>query len=117
MYFQLLLHLTVALNIWLMCFTDTRETLITGDTTVKDGDSLNLTCSVESFPPSLITWTKPGFNTNLNNGPDAYLQSNDGSATLVIPNVTTEYSGQYSCTVQHLDTTVTMYADVTVTCK
>lgn len=92
-----------------------RETLITGDTTVKDGDSLNLTCSVESFPPSLITWTKPGFNTNLNNGPDAYLQSNDGSATLVIPNVTTEYSGQYSCTVQHLDTTVTMYADVTVT--
>ncbi|XP_033957394.1 sialic acid-binding Ig-like lectin 11 [Pseudochaenichthys georgianus] len=93
----------------------TRETLITGDTTVKDGDSLNLTCSVESFPPSLITWTKPGFNTNLNNGPDAYLQSNDGSATLVIPNVTTEYSGQYSCTVQHLDTTVTMYADVTVT--
>ncbi|KAI9526257.1 hypothetical protein NQZ68_041541 [Dissostichus eleginoides] len=92
-----------------------RETLITGDTTVKDGDTLNLTCSVESFPPSHITWTKPGFNTNLNNGPDEYLQSNNGSATLVFPNVTTEDSGLYSCTVQHLDTTVTMYADVTVT--
>ncbi|KAK5862004.1 hypothetical protein PBY51_017437 [Eleginops maclovinus] len=92
-----------------------RETLITGDTTVKEGASLNLTCSVESFPPSHITWAKPGFNTNLYNGPESNLQSDNGPVTLLIPNVTSGYSGQYICTAQHLNTTVTTYADVTVT--
>ncbi|XP_063735696.1 sialic acid-binding Ig-like lectin 5 isoform X2 [Eleginops maclovinus] len=94
---------------------DMRETLITGDTTVKEGASLNLTCSVESFPPSHITWAKPGFNTNLYNGPESNLQSDNGPVTLLIPNVTSGYSGQYICTAQHLNTTVTTYADVTVT--
>uniref|UniRef100_A0A3B4UD71 B-cell receptor CD22 n=1 Tax=Seriola dumerili TaxID=41447 RepID=A0A3B4UD71_SERDU len=84
---------------------------ITGDTTVKKGSALNLTCSLESFPPSLITWTKLGLNTNLHNGTN--LQSNTGSARLLIPNVTAEDSGQYVCTAKHLDTNVTIYADVT----
>ncbi|XP_071325158.1 hemicentin-1-like [Trachinotus anak] len=90
-----------------------RQPGITGDTTVQKGDVLNLTCSGESFPPSLITWTKLGFNTNLHNGTD--LQSNTGSATLMVPNVTAGDSGQYICTVKHLDMAVTIYADVTVT--
>ncbi|XP_022620065.1 sialic acid-binding Ig-like lectin 10 isoform X1 [Seriola dumerili] len=90
-----------------------REPGITGDTTVKKGSALNLTCSLESFPPSLITWTKLGLNTNLHNGTN--LQSNTGSARLLIPNVTAEDSGQYVCTAKHLDTNVTIYADVTVT--
>lgn len=37
---------------------DVKEVKITGNTIVKEGETLNLTCSVESFPPSLITWTK-----------------------------------------------------------
>uniref|UniRef100_A0A3B4X7L2 Sialic acid-binding Ig-like lectin 10 n=1 Tax=Seriola lalandi dorsalis TaxID=1841481 RepID=A0A3B4X7L2_SERLL len=90
-----------------------REPGITGDTTVKKGSALNLTCSLESFPPSLITWTKLCLNTNLHNGTN--LQSNTGSASLIIPNVTAEDSGQYVCTAKHLDTTLTIYADVTVT--
>uniref|UniRef100_A0A3B4UAP4 B-cell receptor CD22 n=1 Tax=Seriola dumerili TaxID=41447 RepID=A0A3B4UAP4_SERDU len=93
-----------------MCFTDMREPGITGDTTVKKGSALNLTCSLESFPPSLITWTKLGLNTNLHNGTN--LQSNTGSARLLIPNVTAEDSGQYVCTAKHLDTNVTIYADI-----
>ncbi|XP_031169757.1 sialic acid-binding Ig-like lectin 5 isoform X1 [Sander lucioperca] len=92
-----------------------RKCVITGDTTVEEGDALNLTCSVESFPPSHITWTVLGSNTNLHIGPDTHLQNNTGSATLVIPNVTAEHSGQYICTAQHLNTTVATYADVTVT--
>uniref|UniRef100_A0A3P9BNE1 B-cell receptor CD22 n=1 Tax=Maylandia zebra TaxID=106582 RepID=A0A3P9BNE1_9CICH len=63
---------------------------ITGITTVKEGDNLNLTCSVESFPPSLILWSKLGSVTNLHN--------DTGSAKLAIQNVTTEDSGQYICT-------------------
>ncbi|XP_074508727.1 myelin-associated glycoprotein-like [Sebastes fasciatus] len=90
--------------------------VITGDTTVRKGDALNLTCSVDSVPPpSHITWTILGSNINLHNGPDADLQNDTASNTLVIPNVTAEDSGRYICTAKHLDKTVTTYADVTVT--
>ncbi|XP_054478389.1 sialic acid-binding Ig-like lectin 10 [Anoplopoma fimbria] len=92
-----------------------KEPVITGNTTVEKGDALNLTCSVESFPPSHIKWTVFGSNEKLHSGLDPDLQNDTGSATLFIPNVTAEYSGQYVCTTQHLDKTVTTYADVTVT--
>ncbi|XP_032373283.1 uncharacterized protein LOC116690435 [Etheostoma spectabile] len=72
-----------------------KEVKITGNTSVKEGETLNLTCSVESFPPSLITWTKLGSNRILNN--------DTGTATLVIPDVTAEFSGQYICTAKHKD--------------
>ncbi|XP_068592259.1 myelin-associated glycoprotein-like isoform X2 [Cebidichthys violaceus] len=91
-----------------------KKPLITGDTRVEEGDALNLTCSVESFPPSHITWTVLDSNTKLFNGLDTDLQNHTGSATLVIPNVTIEDSGHYICTAQHLDRTVTTFADVTV---
>ncbi|KAL7394327.1 hypothetical protein ABVT39_024291 [Epinephelus coioides] len=92
-----------------------RKLVITGDTTVEKGGALNLTCSVESFPPSHVTWTVRGSNTNLQNGADSDLQKDTGSATLFISDVTAEHSGRYICTAQHLDTTVTTYADITVT--
>ncbi|XP_070767894.1 hemicentin-1-like [Enoplosus armatus] len=101
---------TVTLNVTYM-----KTIVITGDTTVEMGDALNLTCSVDSFPPSHITWTKLGSNTNLCKGTDTDLQNDTGSAKLFLPNVTAEHSGQYICIAKHLDTTVTIYADVTVT--
>lgn len=92
-----------------------KKPIITGNTTIAEGDVLNLTCRVESFPLSRITWTK--LNTNLNNEPNTDLQCNDGSATILISNVKEEHSGQYICSVQYLDTTVAVFADITVTCK
>ncbi|XP_039886441.1 sialic acid-binding Ig-like lectin 14 [Simochromis diagramma] len=86
-----------------------KEIIIIGNSTVREGDILNLTCSVESFPPSVIVWSNLGSNTKLHN--------DTGSATLVVHNVTPEHSGQYICTVKHLNTTPTSYLDVTVTCK
>ncbi|KAM6995291.1 uncharacterized protein LKV04_007514 [Tautogolabrus adspersus] len=80
--------------------------VITGNTNIAKRETLNLTCSVESFPPSRITWTLPGSNT--------YLQNDTGSATLVIPNVRVDNSGRYICTAKHLDTTVTVFTDVTL---
>uniref|UniRef100_A0A8C6LWX6 Ig-like domain-containing protein n=1 Tax=Nothobranchius furzeri TaxID=105023 RepID=A0A8C6LWX6_NOTFU len=87
----------------------------TGDTTTEETVTLsvtylNLTCSVESFPPSLIKWTKHSENK-------VYVQTDSGSASLLIPNVTTEDSGRYICTAEHLDEKVSVEADVTVTCK
>ncbi|XP_059195062.1 uncharacterized protein LOC131976158 [Centropristis striata] len=88
---------------------------ITGKTTVKEGDALNLTCNAESFPPSLVTWTKIPPSKNLNSGADTDLPSNNGSSSLIIYNVTAEHSGLYVCTAKHLDTTLTTSASVTVT--
>ncbi|CAK6964273.1 uncharacterized protein LOC113169033 [Scomber scombrus] len=91
-----------------------RKPEITGDVIVKEGDTLNLTCNAESFPPSLITWSKLGLNTSLHSRIDVDLQNNTGLSTLIIPNVTTEHSGCYICTVKHVDNTLTLHADVTV---
>uniref|UniRef100_A0A8C9Y6I0 Ig-like domain-containing protein n=1 Tax=Sander lucioperca TaxID=283035 RepID=A0A8C9Y6I0_SANLU len=91
------------------CLIDVKEVKITGDTSVKEGETLNLTCSVESFPPSLITWTKLCMNRTLNN--------DTGTATLVISNMTTEYSGQYICTAKHQDNPLTKEVNITVICN
>ncbi|KAM9309238.1 sialic acid-binding Ig-like lectin 5 isoform 2-T2 [Pholidichthys leucotaenia] len=90
-----------------------RELQISGDTTVQRGDALNLTCSIESFPPSVIMWKK--YTSDLHNGTYMDLLTDTGSASLLIPNVTSEDSGQYVCTAEHLGTPVTVYANVTVT--
>ncbi|CAI5662086.1 unnamed protein product [Oreochromis niloticus] len=94
-----------------------RQPLIIGNTTVKEGDVLNLTCSVDSIPPALIVWKKPSSNTNLHIGTDTDLHNDTGSAALVIQNVTAEHSGRYICAAKHLDTTLTSYVSVTVTYK
>nr|XP_024660031.1 sialic acid-binding Ig-like lectin 5 [Maylandia zebra] len=94
-----------------------RKPQIIGNTTIREGDVLNLTCSVESFPPSLVMWSKPTSNPSRHKGTYTDAHNDTGSATLVIANVTTKQSGQYICTATHLDTTMTSYVNVTVTCK
>lgn len=94
--------------------TDKKELEMSGNTSVQLGDALNLTCSLDSFPPSLITWTKLGVSANLSD--ETELQSSNASATLTISNVTAEDSGQYVCTGKHMNTTVTVYTNVTVNC-
>ncbi|XP_035760067.1 sialic acid-binding Ig-like lectin 14 [Neolamprologus brichardi] len=68
--------------------SDVKEVNITGVTTVRDGESLNLTCNVHSFPPSLIIWSKLGSNEKLH--------ADTGSPNLVITNVTAGDAGQNS---------------------
>ncbi|KAM4580552.1 sialic acid-binding Ig-like lectin 14 isoform 2-T2 [Odontesthes bonariensis] len=92
---------TVTLNVKYM-----KEVKVTGDRSVMEGETLNLTCSVDSFPPSSLMWTKLNSCTTL--------PSNTGSATFVIPNVTAEHSGLYVCTAKYLNMTVITHADVTV---
>ncbi|XP_037640550.1 sialic acid-binding Ig-like lectin 10 [Sebastes umbrosus] len=92
---------TVTLNV-----TYAKQVKITGNTSVEEGETLNLTCSVDSFPPSLITWIKLSLNRNLNN--------DTRSATLVIPNVTAEHSGPYICTAKHLDNNWMEEVNITV---
>ncbi|XP_063342405.1 sialic acid-binding Ig-like lectin 10 [Pelmatolapia mariae] len=92
-----------------------RTPQITGNTIMKEGDVLNLTCSVESFPPALIMWRDLSSKTNSkHSGVYTDLHNDTGSATLVIQNVTAEDSGQYTCTAKHPDTTVTSSVSVIV---
>ncbi len=108
LYIQIIISSSVFLK-------DVKESKVTGNTTVKEGDTLNLTCSVESFPPSHVWWTS---SKNLQIGTESDQQNNPGTATLVIPNVKAEHTGQYICKSKQLNTTKIMHhTNVTVTCK
>ncbi|XP_067366107.1 uncharacterized protein [Channa argus] len=107
---------TVTLNV-----SYVKEVKITGKTSVKEGETLNLTCSVESFPPSFVMWTKLS-DQNMQNRTEANLQKDTepqkqtGMAALSISNVTADHSGQYICTAKHLNNTLKkQVTDVTVT--
>ncbi|XP_026225945.1 sialic acid-binding Ig-like lectin 5 [Anabas testudineus] len=88
---------------------------ISGATTVKMGDTLNLTCSVDSFPASSMTWTKSGFNDSFNNNDESQPLTQGGQAFLIIHNMTADHSGQYICTAKHQIQTLTKHTNVTVT--
>ncbi|XP_041728573.1 sialic acid-binding Ig-like lectin 5 isoform X1 [Coregonus clupeaformis] len=94
---------TLKLNV-----THVKEPKISGCNTVREGDTLNLTCSVDSYPPSSsnITWSKKGKT--------AFDQNSSGLATLTISNMTREHAGEYVCTAQHPNRTLTASAVVTV---
>ncbi|XP_061885850.1 sialic acid-binding Ig-like lectin 5 [Entelurus aequoreus] len=85
---------------------------ITGQTTVKEGDTLNLSCSVDSFPPSRVTWSLLDSHETK---PHTELTQAVGTAYLVIPNVAAVHSGRYVCAANHSAATLTAHVDMTVT--
>uniref|UniRef100_A0A8C7GAW3 Sialic acid-binding Ig-like lectin 5 n=1 Tax=Oncorhynchus kisutch TaxID=8019 RepID=A0A8C7GAW3_ONCKI len=97
---------TVTLNV-----THVKEPKISGSNTVREGDTLNLSCFVDSYPPPppAITWSK--------NGTRALEQNNSGLASLTISNMTREHAGEYVCKGQHLKRTLTAAIVVTVMCE
>uniref|UniRef100_A0A3Q2Y8V3 B-cell receptor CD22 n=1 Tax=Hippocampus comes TaxID=109280 RepID=A0A3Q2Y8V3_HIPCM len=98
---------TVTLNV-----TYAKPPSISGRTTVKEGDTLNLSCNADSFPPSRVFWNLPYSNgTDLQSG--SQMSPTGASASLDIPNVTAAHSGRYQCVA----TNYTVHVDVTVTCK
>ncbi|XP_061737879.1 sialic acid-binding Ig-like lectin 14 isoform X2 [Nerophis ophidion] len=85
---------------------------ITGQTTAKEGETLNLSCSVDSFPPSRVTWSFLDSDTTK---PHTELTQSVSTAYLVIPNVAAVHSGRYVCTANHSAATMTAHVDMTVT--
>lgn len=93
--------------------TYTRRPQVIGNQIIKKGGVLNLTCSVDSFPPSFAMWTKNVTGINPNNRTS--FSNSTGSATVVISNMTVEDSGRYVCTATYMNNTVTEYVDIEVT--
>uniref|UniRef100_A0A3B5LI66 B-cell receptor CD22 n=1 Tax=Xiphophorus couchianus TaxID=32473 RepID=A0A3B5LI66_9TELE len=87
-----------------------RRPQIIGSQTIKEGDALNLTCSVDSVPPSLIVWTKNSLSILPSNRTSS--PSNNGSTTLVVFNMTVKDSGRYICTITYENITETKYIDI-----
>uniref|UniRef100_A0A3Q3GU27 B-cell receptor CD22 n=1 Tax=Kryptolebias marmoratus TaxID=37003 RepID=A0A3Q3GU27_KRYMA len=84
---------TVMLNV------NVKEVKITGDTSVREGETLNLTCSVDSFPPSDVMWAKFG---------------TENLFSVSISNVTLDVSGLYICTAKHGNKTLSKTVNITV---
>lgn len=94
-----------------------------------EGETLSLTCSVESFPPSVVTWstlldrnepnaTERGMqNSSIWDDGSLGPQEGSGTANHTIANVSTADSGQYACRVKHMNTTLEKIIDVRVICK
>lgn len=94
-----------------------KEVKITGDTNLRVGETLNLTCSVDSFPPSNVTWTRFGDENQLQDISSARLQEKPGVSSVSISNVTVGVSGLYICTAQYVTKTLSKRVNVTVTCE
>lgn len=90
-----------------------------------EGETLTLTCSVESVPPAVITWTRlvdkdepnatESSQRHSSIGNNASLGQQESSYT--IANVSAADSGQYVCAVEHMNTTLEKIADVRVNCE
>ncbi|KAM8826629.1 sialic acid-binding Ig-like lectin 14 isoform 2-T2 [Synchiropus picturatus] len=65
---------------------------ITGQTLVREGETLSLHCAADSFSPVLVQWTKGKTSEALTHS--------SGEAALMIPAVTKEHSGPYRCTAE-----------------
>uniref|UniRef100_A0A8C6UJ05 B-cell receptor CD22 n=1 Tax=Neogobius melanostomus TaxID=47308 RepID=A0A8C6UJ05_9GOBI len=95
--------------------TYVKDLEVSGDTVVKEGDSLNVTCSVDSFPPSRLMWFGPNkTRLNVSETTESSSQTDLGSASLLIHNVTQAQSGQYMCEGLHLNSSQTRDVHISV---
>ncbi|XP_022540993.2 sialic acid-binding Ig-like lectin 10 isoform X2 [Astyanax mexicanus] len=86
---------------------DLKNATITGNLTVKKGETLNLNCSAESNShPLNISWSFRGASGSL--------QNKTTDDTLTITSVSSEHAGEYVCTVQKFNLTLNTSVKVTV---
>ncbi|KAM8826630.1 myelin-associated glycoprotein-like [Synchiropus picturatus] len=88
-----------------------RTPIILGNTDVKKGRALNLTCASESYPESVITMKKEERREKT----ISFQATNTNTVSVLIPNVTTEDSGRYICEARYVMETLTTDMNVTVT--
>ncbi|XP_054903046.1 sialic acid-binding Ig-like lectin 14 [Poeciliopsis prolifica] len=102
-----------------------RKPQISGRTTVMEGEDLNLTCSVDSVPPSVVKWRKSGEKaycrdnifSKVDKSTVTYLQAKSGHVSLSIMNITVEEAGRYICKATYQNDSMAEEIHVKVNCK
>ncbi|KAI9999929.1 hypothetical protein NQD34_011772 [Periophthalmus magnuspinnatus] len=101
---------TVRLNV-----TYVKDIEVSGNSAVQEGDTLNVTCRVDSFPPSQVLWYGPNTTSlNVSESTERSRQTDLGSASLLLYNVTQAQSGQYLCEAVHVSSTQTRLINISV---
>ena len=121
------LFLVVCVGYYYVCFTDDQVliscffcedspniTFLSGEQTAVAGSPVNITCRVDSFPTSTITWYLDNQLLNTTLVSQETLDNTTQESIVTISSVTTMDSGTYTCEAGNLLSTVNMNTTLTV---
>ncbi|XP_030062928.1 vascular cell adhesion protein 1 [Microcaecilia unicolor] len=80
--------------------------MVTPSSTVREGESLTLSCTAQGNPPARITWTKQSA--------DKILQVLEGNDSITIPSAEFSDSGLYVCEARNAAGSTTVQTEVSV---
>uniref|UniRef100_A0A3B3TY62 Ig-like domain-containing protein n=1 Tax=Poecilia latipinna TaxID=48699 RepID=A0A3B3TY62_9TELE len=108
----------------IQCFFQFYKYEVVGKNPEREGDDLNLTCSVDSFPPTVIGWSKStkqaehqSHNLTKVHGRHEICHQDTSTIFLFsITNVTAKDAGLYICTAKYPNYTLREEINVTVKC-
>ena len=98
----------------LLCEDSPNITFLSGEQTAVAGSPVNITCRVNSFPTSTITWYLDNELLNTTLVSQETLDNTTQESTVTISSVTTMDSGTYRCEAGNLLSTVNMNTSLTV---
>ena len=98
----------------LLCEVSPNITFLSGEQTAVAGSPVNITCRVDSFPTSTITWYLDNELLNFTLVSQETLDNTTQESTVTISSVTTMDSGAYRCEAGNFLSTVNTNTSLTV---
>ena len=111
---MVLLFLMLVFVPCLLCEDSPNITFLSGEQTVVAGSPVNITCRVDSFPTSTITWYLDNELLNTTLVSQETLDNTTQESTVTISSVTTMDSGTYRCEAGNNVSTTNMNTTLTV---
>ena len=108
------LFLLLAFVPCLICEDSPNITFLSGEQTAVAGSPVNITCRVDSFPTSNITWYLDNELLNTTLVSQETLDNTTQEGTVTISSVTTMDSGTYRCEAGNNVSTTSMNTTLTV---
>ena len=98
-----------------LCVDSPEITFLTEGQTVFAGSPINITCRVDSFPPSIITWYLDDRVLNTTNVTKEFLDDITQESTVTIGSITPMDIGTYRCEAVNNVSSTNMNTTVTLT--
>ena len=111
---MVVLFLMLAFVPCFLCEDSPNITFLSGEQTVVAGSPVNITCRVDSFPTSNITWYLDNELLNTTLVSQETLDNTTQESTVTISSVTTMDNGTYRCEAGNVLSTVDMNTTLTV---